>query len=336
MFVVARIEREREREREMYLRDEKDALLASRTPTTKETPPQKLEVGDCPPEDDDDDESPMRSKKTTTTFKAKKKKTTTTKGVVVRVLLLRHAKTGHNALGIIQGQLDTEVNLEGSTQIEQLRDTLLKGVKKTKNIRKIFTSDLRRCSETARGMMKTTGDETMKNATKIIETPKLRERHVGILQGCERKMAPIRFPEAWAVFCESRTRNDKGGKNDNEEKRRRLKCLGEGGESVDDVLVRVRECIEDAVRSVLDEDEEGEEESGDPTIAVVTHAGVLLLLREYLVDEDLSGEKNRGIVRNCSIGEMKVESNDSSSKNMKWTLESWGVVDVEGTADVVV
>ena len=314
----------------MYLRDEKDALLASRTPTTKETPPQKLEVGDCPPEDDDDDESPMRSKKTTTTFKAKKKKTTTTKGVVVRVLLLRHAKTGHNALGIIQGQLDTEVNLEGSTQIEQLRETLLvKGVvQKTKNIRKIFTSDLRRCSETARGMMKTT--------TKIIETPKLRERHVGILQGCERKMAPIRFPEAWAVFCESRTRNDKGGKNDNEEKRRRLKCLGEGGESVDDVLVRVRECIEDAVRSVLDEDEEGDEESGDPTIAVVTHAGVLLLLREYLVDEDLSGEKNRGIVRNCSIGEMKVESNDSSSKNMKWTLESWGVVDVEGTADVVV
>ena len=59
-------------------------------------------------------------------------------------------------------------------------------------------------------------------------------------------------------------------------------------------------------------------------IAVVTHAGVLLL-HEYLVDEDLSGEKNRGIVRNCSIGEMKVESSDSSSKNMKWTLgrEAW-------------
>ena len=62
-----------------------------------------------------------------------------------------------------------------------------------------------------------------------------------------------------------------------------------------------------------------------PDDAVVTHAGVLLLLREYLVDEDLSGEKNRGIVRNCSIGEMKVESSDSSSKNMKWTLESWGM-----------
>ena len=268
-----------------------------------------------------------------TTVRVTKKKTKKTK--VVRVLLLRHAKTGHNALGIIQGQLDTEVNLEGSTQIEGLRETLQKKMMTMpkKNIRKIFTSDLRRCSETARGMMMM---KTTTTTTKIIETPKLRERHVGILQGCERKMAPIRFPEAWAVFCESRTRNDKGGKNDNEEKRRRLKCLGEGGESVDDVLVRVRECIEDAVRSVLDEDEEGDEESGDPTIAVVTHAGVLLLLREYLVDEDLSGEKNRGIVRNCSIGEMKVESSDSSSKNMKWTLESWGVVDAEGTADVVV
>ena len=60
-----------------------------------------------------------------TTVRVTKKKTKkTTK--VVRVLLLRHAKTGHNALGIIQGQLDTEVNLEGSTQIEGLRETLQK------------------------------------------------------------------------------------------------------------------------------------------------------------------------------------------------------------------
>jgi len=72
---------------------------------------------------------------------------------------------------------------------------------------------------------------------------------------------------------------------------------------------------------------------------VVTHAGVLLLLREYLVDEDLSGEKNRGIVRNCSIGTMRVEVEvdvSSDSKKMKWILESWGVIDAEGTADVVV
>ena len=61
---------------------------------------------------------------------------------VVRVLLLRHAKTGHNALGIIQGQLDTEVNLEGSAQIEGLRETLQK--KMTTMPKKIFGRFLRR------------------------------------------------------------------------------------------------------------------------------------------------------------------------------------------------
>ena len=61
---------------------------------------------------------------------------------------------------------------------------------------------------------------------------------------------------------------------------------------------------------------------------------VLLLLREYLVDEDLSGEKNRGIVRNCSIGTMRVEVDTSSSEsksNTRWILDSWGKVDAEGT-----
>ena len=246
---------------------------------------------------------------------------------VVRVLLIRHARTTHNALGIIQGQLDTEVNEDGEEEIKSLRANLMQmmtsknsSINRVKNIRKVVTSDLQRCLHTAQGMM-------IDASQMIEESSKLRERHVGVLQGCPRKTAPMEFPRAWATFCESKTK-------------RGLRCAGEGGESVDDVLRRVRECIEDAVRSVLEEEEEeGEEESsGDATIAVVTHAGVLLLLREYLVDEDLSGEKNRGIVRNCSIGTMRVEVDTSSSEsksNTRWILDSWGKVDAEGTADVL-
>ena len=245
---------------------------------------------------------------------------------VVRVLLIRHARTTHNALGIIQGQLDTKVNEDGEEEIKSLRANLMKmmtsknsSINRVKNIRKIVTSDLQRCLHTAQGMM-------IDASQMIEESSKLRERHVGVLQGCPRKTAPMEFPRAWATFCESKTK-------------RGLRCAGEGGESVDDVLRRVRECIEDAVRSVLEEEEEEEEESsGDATIAVVTHAGVLLLLREYLVDEDLSGEKNRGIVRNCSIGTMRVEvdtSNSESKSNTRWILDSWGKVDAEGTADVL-
>ena len=248
---------------------------------------------------------------------------------VVRVLLIRHARTTHNALGIIQGQSDTGVNEDGEEEIARLRANLIRmmilsknssssrGKNGPKNIRKVLTSDLQRCLHTARGMM-------IDASQMIEESSKLRERHVGVLQGCPRKTAPMEFPRAWATFCESKTK-------------RGLRCAGEGGESVDDVLRRVRECIEDAVRSVLEEEEE-EESNGDATIAVVTHAGVLLLLREYLVDEDLSGEKNRGIVRNCSIGTMRVEvgtSSDDSKSNTRWILDSWGKVDAEGTADVL-
>ena len=246
---------------------------------------------------------------------------------VVRVLLIRHARTTHNALGIIQGQLDTEINEDGEEEIKSLRANLVRMMTSKssinrvkngpKNIRKVVTSDLQRCLHTAQGMM-------IDASQMIEESSKLRERHVGVLQGCPRKTAPMEFPRAWATFCESKTK-------------RGLRCAGEGGESVDDVLRRVRECIEDAVRSVLEEEEE-EESNGDATIAVVTHAGVLLLLREYLVDEDLSGEKNRGIVRNCSIGTMRVEvgtSSDDSKSNTRWILDSWGKVDAEGTADVL-
>ena len=45
---------------------------------------------------------------------------------VVRVLLIRHARTTHNALGIIQGQLDTEVNEDGEEEIKSLRANLIR------------------------------------------------------------------------------------------------------------------------------------------------------------------------------------------------------------------
>ena len=62
---------------------------------------------------------------------------------VVLVLLIRHARTTHNALGIIQGQLDTEVNEDGEEEIKSLRANLMKmmtsknsSINRVKNIRK--------------------------------------------------------------------------------------------------------------------------------------------------------------------------------------------------------
>ena len=102
---------------------------------------------------------------------------------VVRVLLIRHARTTHNALGIIQGQLDTEINEDGEEEIKSLRANLMKmmtsknsSINRVKNIRKVVTSDLQRCLHTAQGMM-------IDASQMIEESSKLRERHVGVLQG---------------------------------------------------------------------------------------------------------------------------------------------------------
>jgi broad specificity phosphatase PhoE len=260
----------------------------------------------------------------------------------VRFVLIRHARTEHNKLGIIQGQLDTEVDEEGTKEITRLTKRLIDmSLKEKKRIVKIYSSDLKRCFVTAKrccdGLNECDyerGDDVEKKMIELERTTMLRERNVGSLQGLTRKEASRDMKEAWNVFCMS--------KQDI-----KLRCLGDLGESVEDVLLRVKSCIESIAQKFMDENDDDDEHDGETNcprnsivVCIVTHAGVLLLIREHLCAEDESGEKNRGIVRNCSIGEVdlvfrkKKERTNEKYALQKWVCKKWGTVDERGTADV--
>ena len=99
---------------------------------------------------------------------------------------------------------------------------------------------------------------------------------------------------------------------------------------MNDVTSRVRKCIDDACRRA----------SHESSVVVVTHAGVLALIRSKITEEDRSDDKSGGrIVRNCSVGEMRVVFDGVTTKS-KWIIDSWGEVDFpsynneEGGADL--
>ena len=58
---------------------------------------------------------------------------------VLRVLLVRHGETNENRLGIVQGQLDTELNDAGKLQARRLAHAL-----KDSEFTAAYSSDLKR------------------------------------------------------------------------------------------------------------------------------------------------------------------------------------------------
>jgi len=88
------------------------------------------------------------------------------------VHLLRHGETSENALRIIQGQLDTDLNATGRQQA-QIAAQAMKNIPFTH----AFTSDARRASDTAQAILRYHPGVILK------PTALLRERHMGNFQG---------------------------------------------------------------------------------------------------------------------------------------------------------
>lgn len=88
-----------------------------------------------------------------------------------RLIVLRHGQTTHNAAGIWQGQLDTELSDTGRHQAEQAAEVLAH-----MPIARIVSSDLRRAAQTARIVADRTGLE-------VVLDSRLREIDVGQWQG---------------------------------------------------------------------------------------------------------------------------------------------------------
>lgn len=141
--------------------------------------------------------------------------------VVRRVIIWRHGQTAHNAGGIFQGQLDTELSERGHEQarisaqvLAQREPTLL------------WSSDLARAAATAAALANETGLEVRHDA-------RLREIHVGQWQGMAYADVVQRYPEVMAAL-------DRGEDV----------VRGETGERLADVAARARTAFDDLLTTL--------------------------------------------------------------------------------------
>ncbi|KAM9936307.1 hypothetical protein OXX80_004138 [Metschnikowia pulcherrima] len=104
---------------------------------------------------------------------------------ITRVFIVRHGRTDWNAKKILQGHIDIDINEEGAQQAEKVASHL-----EPIPIDDIVSSDLCRCVNTAKPILK------FQKTTSYSETPKLRERDMGKVQG-------MALAEALSTYGES-------------------------------------------------------------------------------------------------------------------------------------
>jgi glucosyl-3-phosphoglycerate phosphatase len=183
-----------------------------------------------------------------------------------RVVVLRHGQTDHNAQGIWQGQLDSDLSRLGRQQAAAAAAALT-GFEPTL----VVASDLKRAAETGREVAQATG-------APIEYDERWREIHVG-------QWAGLTAEEVHAGFPEDRLRHLRG-----EDFRR-----GVDGESLSDVAQRARAALD----ALLDRLGPGE------TAVVATHGVTGRVVIAELVDLDrLTAWRVLGGFGNCHWAEV--------------------------------
>ncbi|KAK0551427.1 hypothetical protein OC846_003297 [Tilletia horrida] len=103
--------------------------------------------------------------------------TTTAQVPILRVLLVRHGETNENVAGIIQGQLDTDLNPHGRAQAQCVAQALA-----DEQIDEVYTSSLRRAVDTATAIHQA-NKSIQQRGIPLLQEPRLMERYFGVLQG---------------------------------------------------------------------------------------------------------------------------------------------------------
>lgn len=172
------------------------------------------------------------------------------------IYIVRHAVTDYNLENRFQGQLDIPLNQQGKDQAERLKHYF-----KGKKIDVIYTSDLKRATQTADYLSK-----ELNRSLKILTA--LREVDVGRLEGLKWEEVKRTFPD-WVSQ----------GHNDGYP----------GGETRSDIEKRVFN-LWDYVSKTHRSD----------NIVLVSHGGIIKTLICQLLDIDAS-RRNRLIIDNCSV-----------------------------------
>ncbi len=132
---------------------------------------------------------------------------------MTRILLARHGETDWNREGRWQGHSDQPLNATGIAQAKALGRRLA-----GERLDALYTSDLRRATQTAAEVARETGLEP-------ILTPRLREVDVGDLVGLDRAEARRRYPDWYTRWREGTDDSYPGGEQFVDLRRRALAAL---------------------------------------------------------------------------------------------------------------
>jgi probable phosphoglycerate mutase len=191
---------------------------------------------------------------------------------------VRHGETEWNLIERQQGHLDSPLTGKGIQQAQLLANGLAK-----KNIDILYSSDLGRTLQTAEVIAK-------RLLLDIHTDSRLRERHLGILQGLTKNEFERRYPE-------EATRFDSDDPD----------YVLPGGESLRQCFIRCIECAEEIAR-----------DNGGKNILIVGHGGVLRSFFHKAANTPLGGPR-RFSLYNASI-------NSFSLSNGQWRLDTWGEI----------
>ena len=197
---------------------------------------------------------------------------------VTTLVLVRHGETAWNVEGRIQGHIDIALNGLGEAQAQAVGKRLIR-----ENFDAVYSSDLVRAYRTA-------WPAVPEPDRGIVKDQRLRERHLGVLQGLTGEEAKADQPAAWKAF-----------------KSRNPDLALEGGESLGEFSRRAVDFVEYVLNT----------HAGGRVLAV-THGGVLDAAYRHTLGMPLSMARDFPVY-NASVN---VISHDGG----RWTIESWGDV----------
>jgi 2,3-bisphosphoglycerate-dependent phosphoglycerate mutase len=190
------------------------------------------------------------------------------------IFLVRHGETEWNVEGRIQGHTDIPLNALGLAQAAATGARL-----RNERFDAIYSSDLERAYSTALPAA---------DASRIVREPRLRERHLGVLQGLDGYEANLDQAAAWKAF-----------------KGRDPEAPLEGGERLGEFARRAVDFFEEAVAR-----------HAGGRVLIVTHGGLLDAAYRHAKGMPLSATRDFPIY-NASINVLQHEDG-------KWQVESWG------------
>ena len=196
---------------------------------------------------------------------------------MTELILIRHGETDWNRELRFQGQVDVPLNEAGRTQARHVADRL-----GSEPIDQLYSSDLLRTRQTAQPL-------AMRSGRQVTELAGLREQNFGRIDGMRVADIQAQHPADWTNWLRFDADHAFDG----------------GGESTRNFYLRVQATLLQLVLA-----------HPDQTLGVITHGGVLDMIRRGALGRSLSGPRD-GLVPNGAISRVRL-ANHGRVEILQW------------------